>query len=622
MATSKHSLVQTALLAAIRQEGNDTKLPSNATAQRQLLGDLLIASNTHWKQDTLKLIDEIYKAEKTDNNNVAVKVQDIAATSTARIHTTKLALWRGDITNLAVEAIVNAANDEGLGCFVPHHRCIDNVIHRAAGPRLRLACQEVMAKRSTLLATGSAPIVTPAFHLPSQWVIHVTGPQISSGKPVSERDAKNLASAYVLSLDAAVQQGAKSIAFPCISTGLFGYPQDQAARLAFNTVCQWVDHHPGALEWVIFDVFSARDEELYRACLESSPWTAATTTPRQNPVTAVAIPEKMNRLAKTWIEQADAILICAGAGMSVKEGEMVYTNPEDFAAHYPFLPKWGYRTGYEAMGLFADTSVPITVKWAFWAKHLDNMRWRFEPNDGYHGLRQLVDTKDHFVLTSNVDGCFERAGFDPRRIYTPQGEWTYLQCMKPCRDDSVFEARPYLDQLLPSISKDGYIPKEMVPKCPRCGGDMFGNVRGGSWFLHHTKYDSQSKALRQWMEQQVGRQVVVIEVGAGFNTPMVTRWPVESFVREIKGKLIRINPSDPELPSDVEGLCYALGWQTLQDIQQAAPFLAKDDSDTVAIEVAEFQSQNGRLVPAAQTKKIAKHVGHFDWRLFLGTLQR
>ena len=89
----------------------------------------------------------------------------------------------------------------------------------------------------------------------------------------------------------------------------------------------------------------------------------------------------------------------------------------------------GYETSYEAMGLERDPAVPRTAKWALYAKYMDNMRWKFTPNEGYQSLRKLVGDKDYFVLTSKVDGCFKRAGFDPERVYTPQGGWTYLQCV-------------------------------------------------------------------------------------------------------------------------------------------------------------------------------------------------
>jgi NAD-dependent SIR2 family protein deacetylase len=339
-------------------------------------------------------------------------------------------------------------------------------------------------------------------------------------------------------------------------------------------------------------------------------------------------------LGKQWIQDADAILICAGAGMSVKEGEMVYTNATDFANAYPFFPKWGYRTGYETMGLAGDKSVPQTAKWAFWAKHMDNMRWKFSPNNGYNELLNLVGDKDHFVLTSNVDGCFERSGIDPSRIYTPQGEWTFLQCMGPCQHDSVYEARPYLDRLLPHISDEGHVPEELLPKCPRCGDNMFGNVRGGSWFLHH-KYQNQNNVIQKWMENHItkGSKVAILEVGAGFNTPTVTRFVVESFARELGslGRFIRINPTEAEVPEDLGAMAFEEGWQVLEDLARS-PGLAGNGTHhdgggdgTTQQQVAEkamrqVMADSNLTTPDQVALQYQRYMGHFSWRRFLQQL--
>lgn len=630
-------LVRSTLLSALRQEGNPRllkQIPSKEADQRKLLGDLLIASHTSWKKETLDLLDEIYRSETPLRKTISVR--GIASDPHALIAThqntpTKIAVWKGDITQLSVDAIVNAANDAGLGCFQPSHRCIDNVIHRAAGPRLRLACQEAMNRRGAPLYAGSPPIVTPAFHLPSQWVLHVTGPQIVSGAEVTAMDENKLSNAYRLSLDAAAQQGAKSIAFPCISTGLFGFPQGKASEIALATVDDWIQEHPNKFDWIVFDVFTEEDLHLYKNGLthqfsiSSSPPVEEELQQQkvtfESNVVPVSVHEKMNLIAKTWIDQADAILICAGAGMSVKQGEMVYTNANDFASHYPYFTKYGYHTAYEAMGLFGDPTVPVTAKWAFWANHLMNMRYNFKPNEGYDWLIDMINGKEHFVLTSNVDGCFPRAGFDPDRIYTPQGDYAYLQCMKPCRHDSVYDAKPILEKLIPLISEDGTIPEENIPKCPRCGGDMFGNVRGGSWFLH-SQYEDHRQKLVDWMDAQNGKNVVVVEVGAGFNTPMVTRWPVESFVRETGGKLIRINPSDPEIPGDIEGLAFEKGWQVLGEIKDAPVVSTNEQLDGMIQDARQFQDTNSLLTDDFQTTKIARYMGHFNWKRFLKSLSR
>lgn len=615
------SLIKAALLSCLRRENIQVDAGlwnQSAEVLREVLGDLLISSGKKWKEDTLQLIDKVWQAEASEINTIDVD----SLPSFTSIKGTKLMLWKGDITRLQGNqlAIVNAANDQGLGCFIPNHKCIDNVIHRQAGPRLRLECEEMMKKRSGTLSAGSEPIVTKAYFLPSSHVIHVTGPQIRKDHGVPAMDEDNLRRAYELSLEAAKESGVRAIAFPCISTGLFGFPNDRAAELALSTVQGWLNDNENSIDKVIFNVFTDKDKALYDHLIVSQNI--------GNINMDIELSESSSRtsainLAKQWILDADAVLVCAGAGMSVKEGEMVYTNPEDFAKAYPFFPKWGYRTGYETMGLAGDRSVPQTAKWAFWAKHMDNMRWGFTPNDGYKDLLNLVKGKDHFVLTSNVDGCFERSGFNTSQIYTPQGEWTYLQCMGPCRHDSVYEARPYLDQILPHVSNDGNIPADLVPKCPQCGENMFGNVRGGSWFLHH-KYQEQNKAIQKWMESHInkGSRVAIIEVGAGFNTPTVTRFVVESFARELGsfGSFIRVNPTEAELPRDLKAVAFEEGWQILGDLV-ASQGLAKNESGPhdhcvdqaeVYLNARQVMVESKLLIPDGVIAQYQHHLGNFD----------
>lgn len=174
-----------------------------------------------------------------------------------------LRLWRGDITTLAADAIVNAANSQMLGCFVPGHHCIDNAIHTFAGVQLRLECARLMAEQGYPEPTGMAK-ATDAFNLPSKHVIHTVGP-IAEGV-VTQTDRALLANCYASCLDAAADLGCESIAFCCISTGVFGFPQESAAKTAVATVRDWLDRHDAAMT-VVFNVFSATDEALYRQLL-------------------------------------------------------------------------------------------------------------------------------------------------------------------------------------------------------------------------------------------------------------------------------------------------------------------------------------------------------------------
>lgn len=172
--------------------------------------------------------------------------------------------WQGDITRLMVDAIVNAANSQMLGCFVPLHRCIDNAIHSAAGVQLRLACEEMM--HGTEEPTGSARM-TPGFNLPTKYVIHTVGPIVTTSRPLRQQEVQ-LASCYSSCLDLADRHGLESIAFCCISTGEFRFPNDRACDIAVSTVRSWMASHPeSSVKTVIFNTFKDIDHELYQNAL-------------------------------------------------------------------------------------------------------------------------------------------------------------------------------------------------------------------------------------------------------------------------------------------------------------------------------------------------------------------
>ncbi|MDO4633997.1 MAG: protein-ADP-ribose hydrolase [Eubacteriales bacterium] len=172
-------------------------------------------------------------------------------------------LWQGDISSLKVGAIVNAANSQMLGCFYPNHKCIDNCIHTFAGIQLRSACRDLMVRQGHEEETGKAK-VTPAYNLPSDYVIHTVGP-IIYGK-VTRREERLLASCYRSCLEAAEEHGIKSIAFCCISTGEFHYPNDQAAEVAVQTVRDYKVETGSRID-VVFNVFKDIDLEIYRSLL-------------------------------------------------------------------------------------------------------------------------------------------------------------------------------------------------------------------------------------------------------------------------------------------------------------------------------------------------------------------
>lgn len=180
----------------------------------------------------------------------------------------RLFLWQGDITSLRADAIVNAANSQLLGCFSPLHGCIDNMIHTMAGVELRETCYRIMKAQGHEEPTGAAKI-TPGYHLPARYVIHTVGP-IVSGR-LTEKDRELLASCYRSVLSIASGHHLASVAFCCISTGVFHFPQDKAAEIAVRAVRGWLDDHPEtSVRRVIFNVFKDSDRDIYRRILYPS----------------------------------------------------------------------------------------------------------------------------------------------------------------------------------------------------------------------------------------------------------------------------------------------------------------------------------------------------------------
>ena len=174
-----------------------------------------------------------------------------------------LYLWQGDITTLRCDAIVNAANSGMTGCYLPNHRCIDNCIHTFAGVELRQYCEKLMEQQGYAEPTGQAKI-TPAFNLPCKYILHTVGP-IISGR-VTKQDEALLASCYRSCLKLAAENGLESVAFCCISTGEFHFPNDLAAKIAVQTVKDFLSS-PTSVKKVIFNVFKDTDKELYAELL-------------------------------------------------------------------------------------------------------------------------------------------------------------------------------------------------------------------------------------------------------------------------------------------------------------------------------------------------------------------
>ena len=242
-----------------RPEYADIQIPPDVPEQKRLLRSLFnVRMPRSISEDFLKVQDAYLQEE----------IRRKGITGLDSLHPVRegIYLWQGDITTLRCDAIVNAANSGMLGCFVPCHGCIDNAIHTFAGVQLRLACARIMDGQGRQEETGGAKL-TPAFNLPCRYILHTVGP-IVSGR-LTQRDCDLLASCYRSCLELAEENHIKSVAFCCISTGEFHFPNQQAAEIAVNTVMEFKEKTPSNME-VIFNVFKDMDAAIYRALLQQN----------------------------------------------------------------------------------------------------------------------------------------------------------------------------------------------------------------------------------------------------------------------------------------------------------------------------------------------------------------
>lgn len=230
---------------------SEMQVPSDLHGKRDLFRALC---NVRWpkpvSEEFLRLQDEELQAQLQEKG--VVELPDVP-----------MQIWQGDITRLKVDAIVNAANSQMLGCFHPLHKCIDNAIHSAAGVQLREECHRLMLQQGREEPTGQAKI-TKAYNLPCKYVIHTVGPIIPNGIP-TDFNKEQLASCYRSIMACADENGLESVAFCCISTGEFRFPNGLAAEIAVKTVKDYLLAHPNtSLKYIVFNVFKDVDREIYQ----------------------------------------------------------------------------------------------------------------------------------------------------------------------------------------------------------------------------------------------------------------------------------------------------------------------------------------------------------------------
>lgn len=242
-------------LLAEQKEYKNIPVPGSFSEKKRLLRSLMNVRPPVPTGEAFLRVQDAYLAERLAERGVTT-LKDLTPVLPG------LYLWKGDITTLAVDGIVNAANSRMLGCFVPCHGCIDNAIHTCAGVQLRWECARLMAGQEEE-PTGSAKI-TKAYNLPCRYVLHTVGPVIQEA--VTQKDRELLAGCYHACLELAAKTGLCSVAFCCISTGEFHFPPELAAEIAVQTVEDWQRQNPDKIK-VVFNVFKDSDYEIYKRLL-------------------------------------------------------------------------------------------------------------------------------------------------------------------------------------------------------------------------------------------------------------------------------------------------------------------------------------------------------------------
>ncbi len=251
--------------------------------------------------------------------------------------------------------------------------------------------------------------------------------------------------------------------------------------------------------------------------------------------------ESRLKRAKSAIKEADHILIGGGAGLSAAAG-LTYSGKR-------FTDNFGdFIVRYDMSDMYSAGFYPFETpeeKWAYWSRHIHMNRYEPPALKLYLDLQKLISGKDYFVITTNVDQQFYKAGFDKDRIFDTQGDYGKFQCAVGCHD-TLYDNEQAVRSMV-AQQRDCRIPSTLIPKCPVCGGDMDMNLRKDGYFVQDAEWYKRSAAFESYLHLIAGNRIVLMEFGVGYNTPTIIRFPFEQITyKEPKATLIRFNRDYPE----------------------------------------------------------------------------
>ena len=262
--------------------------------------------------------------------------------------------------------------------------------------------------------------------------------------------------------------------------------------------------------------------------------------------------EKIARV-RALLRDADAVLIGAGAGLSTAAG-IEYSGTRFTENFQDFIERYGMTDMYSSGFYPFETE---EEKWAYWSRHIRMNRYDAPVGEPYRQLLELVRDKPYFVITTNVDAQFYKAGFDPRRIWAVQGDYGKLQCSRGCHD-TLYDNHDLIMEMCEK-QKDCRIPTELVPRCPRCGESMEINIRKDEYFVQDEQWYAERGRYMDFLEENKRKKVVFLELGVGFNTPTIIRFPFEQMAANWpRATLVRIGRSRAAVPAGLKDKGIAL----------------------------------------------------------------